>query len=691
MDLFYAPEIENGPSTLHEKIKILLKKSKTLKKSNYFKNSKHMTCGKRGGSSEPIISIASFSFIFGPGQSYVQSLLSKKGIGAAEIGDTWGPPLFLELGGQRYNTPNSNIPITSNLYKQGGAQPADYSKFFTPNAYSNRLTVKIGGKTYPVCFGNIRISGSGQTASVIRGSCVLVLYDVKDFGPACCGGDAWPDRTLTPAVATGRIQCSGFFWAGHFGISTDYNMLLPQSYGPASYSPASSNPTDYQPTTLKIGTSPTNLLGPAAPSLCKPENEKGKQHCLPLYVPRYTTRGPHTKQTGQCPYQNSRKRCSYQNAGRTPPPSSPAPPPSITCGGVSNDPLFNKSIEFLCIDIWIELQPMQTGECSGGANCSLLGYPLFFVNMVCGKRFFLSNCNFFSYQIMNIECTGLVYLGNSFTRIVSLFGAPTDTFIQQCSFAAKTMPTSPNVLSPAAISLLVENGDKVSIVNSTFHGQCHANCNKLAMFNCYCLSVGRPRSIPKGAGNGDDRMVEPGVMYSFPKNAKFMSGWGGLPSSSRLIFQNMIFVVHVNGDEMRKLPTSSAPSAPSSTSPPSSSPSSAPSSRWPPHNSPIRTLNDLKTYGYFDVDKMNPYSYLASDPNKNVFPFWIDTTGKSLESAISVASVQITNVFLKDVTYYGIFIYSKPKHNPPIFSAINLTNIQTAFVNNFTKHLGNIL
>ena len=665
MDLFYAPEIKNGPSTLHAKIKMLLKKSSTLSDKTYktyFSQSVYMTCGKDQGL-KPIISIASFSFIFGKGQAYVQSLLSEKGIGTAEIGDAWGAPLFLELGGQRYNTPNSNIPITSTLYKQGGTPPTDYSKFFTPNAYSNRLTVDIGGTPYPVCFGNIRIHGSGQTSSVIRGSCVLVLYDVKDFSTVI-GIDTWPDRALTPAAATGRIQCSGFFWTGHFGISTDYNMLLPQSTGTASAPSSSvpSNPTDYQPTTLKIGTSPTHLLG-NAPSVCRPAGDGGPQPtCLPLYVPRYTTLVPHTKQAEHCPYQNSQKRCPYENMGMI---SS-----SISCGMAGfggKDPLTNKSIEFLCIDIWIELQPMQTQECQD-INCTLLGYPLFFVNIVCGKRFFLSNCNFFSYQTMNRECAGLVYLGNSFTKLVAPFGAPTDTFVQQCAFAAKTLPTSKNVLNPAlnltTISLLVENGDKVSIVNSTFHGQCHVNSNKLAMFNCYCLSVGVPRV------NNYIRMVEPGVVFSVPKNAKLASGYAGLPTSSRLIFQNMIFVVHVDGDEMKGLQSTN----------------------------PIQTLNDLKTYNYFDVNNKPDNSYLTTDVNKNVFPFWIDTTGISLKSASSATPEKFTNVFLKDVAYYGVFIYKDTDPSnpgpPPTFSAINLTNISTAFVNNLTpgdQNYGNSL
>jgi hypothetical protein len=309
MDLFYAPESDSGPSTLHEKITVLLEKSSTLKNEMYFKTSQYMTCGK-GQTLKPIISIASFSFIFGPGQSYVQSLLSENGIGAAEIGDPWGPPLFLELGGQRYNTPNGNIPTTSSVYTKNQPTPTDYSKFFTPNPYSKRLTATINKTPYPVCFGNIRISGSGQTASVIRGSCVLVLYDVKDFGPEI-GIDTWPDRTLTPAVATGRIQCSAFFWTGHFGISTDYNSLLPQSSEP----PVPSDPTDYKPTTLKIGTSPTTLSGKSPPSICGiGENEPT---CLPLYIPHYTTLVQHTKQVERCPYQNSLKSCPYQNAGVT--------------------------------------------------------------------------------------------------------------------------------------------------------------------------------------------------------------------------------------------------------------------------------------------------------------------------------------------------------------------------------------
>lgn len=329
------------------------------------------------------------------------------------------------------------------------------------------------------------------------------------------------------------------------------------------------------------------------------------------------------------------------------------------------------SVEMLIVDIWVELQENAVG----GATLpyTKLGLPLLSLSNVSMQRIYMSNVTVMSYADFNKEAKGLVYIYSGFLPIGTQF--PGDIFLQQCAFASRNTNSSTGEGITDAISLSIDNGDKVSIVNSTFHGQQVLECNKLAMFNCYCLHVGNP-TLP---GDSSFTISNPAVIFkeASNENSSKKTGFGNLQTSSRIIFQNIIFVIHLNGKEFANEFDGFCKS-----------------------QTPPRTLSDCNKCGLFKV--RGDYDYFSK---KTIYPFFIQPND---------SNNIIQNIFMQNCVYYGIIVgddntgcpYSKtsnkltkcpfassfssassspaPKFGKTTFSAINLNNIENVFIDNFT-------
>ena len=143
---------------------------------------------------------------------------------------------------------------------------------------------------------------------------------------------------------------------------------------------------------------------------------------------------------------------------------------------------------------------------------------------------------------MNPESKGLVCINSSYIHSDTV--APIDTFIENCTFAARNFNSSVGNPTPTARSFVMRNGDKLSLMTSTFHGNMDLNVNKLAAYNCYCLAVGDPVSSTDA--------VNYNMVLSQPDSTQ-ASGYHGIATNSRIILQNMIYVTHLDKDRIQAL------------------------------------------------------------------------------------------------------------------------------------------
>jgi len=267
-----------------------------------------------------------------------------------------------------------------------------------------------------------------------------------------------------------------------------------------------------------------------------------------------------------------------------------------------------KSIEYLFIDAWIEL---EENTFAGILKSTIIGYPVLTIGAIIPKRFYVKNVVCFSYQTMNPESKGLVCINSSY--IHSVTRAPIDTFIENCTFAARNFNSSVGTPTPTARSLVIRNADKLSLMTSTFHGNMDLNVNKLAAYNCYCLAVG-------DTANGTD-LVNYNMVISQPATTK-ASGYHGIATNSRIILQNMIYVTHLDGSGINT------------------------ALKTPP-TAPVTTLTGLSTH------LLSPtYRY---DTSMSLYP---------IKNTFSTE-----NIFISNSTYYGVM--TLPQH-PPTFSVLNL-------------------
>ena len=591
---------------------------------NYFTDSRYCkpppdkcTCEK--GEQVNVITISQLTLQFDNGVSYVNSL-SKAGIGVDNLGDSWGSPIYFEIGGNK-------LPLPT--FSQSGVLTQDLSTMNQTNFGTwKALQVNLFKQNYNVQFNNVKIVGNGQGVSSIRGSCIFIVYDLNKTSTSF--GDGWFSVHAYQSFAERRLEMQGFLWTGHLGICTDYSLYH------------LSFPKVIKYNNVNIGSDPRS------------QSQK-------FYLPGYD----HVSDS-----------------------------PVSDC---TNLVLQQGSVELFVIDVWVELQ--QNVIAGAILPTNTLGYPLLAISNTSVQRIYFSNVTVMSYQLLNKDCKGLVFTNSGFLPVGTQF--PGDIFMQQCAFAARNtnVTTGPGVTD--AISFYLVNGDKLSIVNSTFHGQVRAECNKLAMFNCYCLHVGNPSIEDEDT---DFTLANPAVVYLQANNENSASGtgYGKLKTSSRLIFQNMIFIVHLSG---KALVSTSLQG---------------------------HTLQDLYNNGAFKIG--GKYDYYQK---KTIFPFHIDTS-----SSLLTGSPELTNIFMQNCVYYAIIIgdssedyqacpYTQlsnlrsnsagcpfinfsepfqenfsggpspgptpgptPKFGSTTFSAITLTNIKEAFIDNFKpqqEKLGNLI
>ena len=603
-------KISNCIEQLNEKYNILNEKNI----NNYFSDSRY--CKIQINSSEcecnPVncITISELTLFFDSGVSFVNSL--NNGIGIDNLGDSWGNPIYFEIGGNKLSLPKYDLQdeiLTQDLSNINKMNFGDWKP----------LEVSLLGKNYPIQFNNIKIVGNGQGLSTIRGSCIFIIYDINKSSTSL--GDGWFSENAYKTFASRRLEIQGFLWTGHFGVCTDYSLY--QSYK----------------TTIKSN----NIIIGSNPSY----NEQK------LYIPSYN---------------------------------------QVSNNCIVNNILDQGSVEILLIDVWVELQQNTIqGAILPTFN---LGYPLLLISNISMQRIYYSNVTVMSYQLMNDDCKGLVYINSGFLPINTQF--PGDIFLQQCSFASRNTNVNKDAGITDSISLYINNSDKVSIVNSTFHGQFFCESNKLAMFNCYCLHVGNPNLQ---GYDTDFTLANPAVIYKQAnnQNSSKTTGWGNLKTSSRVIFQNIIFIVHISGDSLLK--------------------------SNPPING--KTLEDFYTNNYFNIGggKINDVKYNYDYfQKKTLYPFYIDTT---MNKNLYNITENLTNIFMQSCVYYAIIIgdnsigdnniescpFNKLNYSDKIinqcpyknlnnnnnnnnkfkensfgkttFSALNLTNIKNAFIDNF--------
>ena len=531
-----------------------------------------------------VITITNLEINFGQGNSYVNNF--NIGISQSNLGDSWGSPIYFELGGNKLDLPK----ITEGILTQ------DISKLSNENFGTfDSLKVNLFNNNYGIQFNNVRFSGEGQGTTSIRGSCIFIIYNLNKTSTSF--GDGWfsaGSYILSPAR---RLIIQNFLWSGHVGFCTDYENF-------SDYSEIKQN-------NINIGSN--------------------------FYIPNYKM-----LENNEC---------------------------------LDNNVIMQGEVEILIINIWIELEQNTIG----GAIIPqiYLQYPLLCISNVSIQRIYMSNVTAFSYQNFNSDCLGLVYLNSGFLNKTSQF--PADIFLQQCAFAARNTNVVTKESTPTdGISFNINNGDKVSIVNSTFHGAIKIQSNKLAMFNCYCLHVGN--GILQNIDT-DFKLANPAIIFKESNNSNSRgSGFAeSLRTSSRIIFQNIIFVIHLSKKILLKEKIKG------------------------------NTLEEIYNNGNFKVG--GNYDYFSK---KTIYPFYIDTD--TTQDNIP----KLTNFFMQNCVYYGIIIddtqnkvdkcpfgnksnqlnkcpFSKKilkNQDKSTFSAINLTNIKNAYIDNFTinqNRLGNLL
>lgn len=531
-----------------------------------------------------VITITNLIIDFGRGNSYVNNL--NNGISTSNLGDSWGNPIYFELGGNRLNLPKI---INGELIQ-------DISKLSNKNfGLFNSVKINLFDNNYGIQFNNVKFVGEGQGTTSIRGSCIFIIYNLNKTSTSY--GDGWFSASSYILSPARRLIIENFLWSGHVGFYTDYENF--------------SNYSNFKQDNINIGSN--------------------------IYIPNY-------------------KILEDNNCLR-------------------DNVIMQGEVEILIINVWVELQENTIG---GAIIPQLyLLYPLLSISNSSIQRIYMSNITVFSYQNFNNDCLGLVFLNSGFLNQKSQF--PADIFLQQCSFASRNTNVSTQELDATdAISFYINNGDKISIVNSTFHGGIKIEANKLAMFNCYCLHVGN--TLLQDVDT-DFTIANPAIIYKESKNSN-SSGSGfkdSLRTSSRIIFQNIIFVIHLSKKNLI--------------------------------NEKIKgnTLEEIYNNGNFKVG--GNYDYFSK---KTIYPFYIDTSTSKNDLT------KLTNFFMQNCVYYGIIIddtqnkagkcpfsnnitqFNKcPLNNNLLsvkdnstFSAINLTNIKNAYIDNFTinqNKLGNIL
>ena len=295
--------------------------------------------------------------------------------------------------------------------------------------------------------------------------------------------------------------------------------------------------------------------------------------------------------------------------------------------GATDVPM-DKSVEYLLIDAWIEL---EQDTLSGIQEALEIGYPVLTIGAIIPRRFYLKNVVCFSYQTVNTESKGLTSMNTSYIK--NNDGLPVDTFVENCSFAARNTNSIPSPV-PTARSFVVRNADKLSLMTSTFHGNMDLSANKVAAYNCYSLAVGQPTVSTD--------IVNYNIVVSVPDQTE-AAGYGGVRTSSRVILQNMIFITHLDKDGIAK-------EFPSST---------------------INKLTDLAT-------ELKTEAYLYDKP-KSLYP-------------LKLTNFTTPNVFISNSTYYGVMMGTT---GPPTFSVFELNSaniVQLAVpAPTATPALGNVL
>jgi len=536
-----------------------------------------------------VITISELTINFGSGISYVNSL--SNGISTSQLGDSWGAPIYFEIGANRVKLPTLDNGILtqdiSSLYD------SSYKK-------SEPQSITLFKQKYLTQYNNIKFVGEGAGITTVRGSCIFTCYNVNKTSTSL--GDGWFSATTYITFPSRRINIEGFLWTGHFGVITDYTL--------------------YENTNYKNNLKYSNIT-------------VGSLENVSISIPNY-------------------KIIDDDNS----------------C--IDTTVITQGNVEIICNDLWVELQENTIGGAILPENN--LGYPLFLLSNMSIQRIYLNNVTVFSYQYYNSDCKSLMYIYSGFLDKNSTF--PADIFIQQCAFASRNtgqqMKNDTN-----AVSFNIENGDKVSIINSTFHGQTFINSNKLAMFNCYCLHVGNPKIENP---NTKYTLVNPALVYSDTNNSnsKIKTGTSNIKTSSRIILQNIIFIVHINGTELNNL--------------------------FPNQN--INTLTNIYNAKLFNIN--SGYDYFQ---DRSVYPFILKTNANNSN---------IQNIFFQNCVYYGIIMnddnmekcpfktinlpYNLNENKCPMntfkisktstFSAINLNNINNVYINTLTNEqleIGNII
>lgn len=465
------------------------------------------------------------------------------------------------------------------FFEIGGQRYSNDGKKFTPAAQVQPLRIPFmaaegATKGVQLRIQQVRLVGEGQSLSTISGSCIFVFYNVINDGLRGASGDATEQASFVE-FAERRVVANNFLWRGHFGICTDYD--TPNSDATATFA-------QEEVDNLQIGYDPI------------PQGPAGADSA-PIFIPGYTGAG---------------------------------------------DQQTYRSVEFLLIDIWIELEPLAPNIVAvGDKNLPYtLGYPLLTVGATIPRRFYMKNVVCFSYQpmstgVQSVASKGIVLLNASYVLESSLeYSLPVDTFIENCSFAARNTntikcatpvtPDDPCKLGNAK-SLWIGNGDKVSLMTSTFHGAMEINTSKLAAYNCYSLSVntGQSSSAKPNAVNYNIVVTPSGAAPS---------GYGSTKSQPRVILQNMIFVTHLDRPAVRRILGLDV------------------------DDNSVSKLTDLTKYmkkeGYKYTDETSLYPIrLGSEVGSN----WV--------------KLDIKNFFISGSTYYGIMTGGTDR---PTFSALEL-------------------
>lgn len=356
-------------------------------------------------------------------------------------------------------------------------------------AYSNDMYILSLGRP-ETQIQSVKIVGTGQGASTIRGSCMLDIYNLQNLGvlnptpvfDELLGFTPLPDLEGTAGAAQFDLQLllQNFFWTGWFGVNLRYSsplqgMITPEPIG-----------YDYYDHTINA---------------YRPDSSQDPLTSLQLQEWRV-----------------------------------------------------NKAVEVLMMNVWVQLSdPPITYKPNlmGVDPDNLDGYipvianfklqvPLFFLNVPCLYRMFISSCNWISYDMptaisdtsTTYGVTGcpppLVLKNSQFLRTEGV----TDTFYQMCSFSCREFGAP----LPEFRSIQIWGHAKVSMSNCQFSGRCSIQCNKIAALGCYFLGTG---IMPGEEFTTHALVMIPPDWYKDASAKKY-----GLPSGPRLIISGSQFITH---------------------------------------------------------------------------------------------------------------------------------------------------